>query len=59
MIAAHPAILGLSAYYHGSAVALVVGDVIADAQEEVSTGVKHDQSLSRQSAMPIGARPWL
>ncbi len=38
------AILGISAYYHDSAAALVVdGDIVAAAQEERFTRVKHDQ----------------
>ena len=38
-----PAILGLSAFYHDSAAALVVdGDIVAAAQEERFTRVKHD-----------------
>jgi carbamoyltransferase len=38
------AILGLSAYYHDSAAALIVdGDIVAAAQEERFTRVKHDQ----------------
>ena len=37
------AILGLSAYYHDSAAALVVdGEIVAAAQEERFTRVKHD-----------------
>jgi len=40
------AILGISAYYHDSAAALVVdGDVVAAAQEERFTRVKHDHSF--------------
>jgi carbamoyltransferase len=38
-----PSILGLSAYYHDSAAALVVdGDIVAAAQEERFTRIKHD-----------------
>jgi len=38
------AILGISAYYHDSAAALIVdGDIVAAAQEERFTRVKHDQ----------------
>jgi carbamoyltransferase len=37
------AILGLSAYYHDSAAALVVdGEIIAAAQEERFSRIKHD-----------------
>ena len=37
------AILGISAFYHDSAAALVVdGDIVAAAQEERFTRVKHD-----------------
>lgn len=43
-IARLTAILGISAYYHDSAAALVVdGDIVAAAQEERFTRVKHDQ----------------
>ena len=39
-------ILGISAYYHDSAAALVVdGEVIAAAQEERFTRIKHDASF--------------
>jgi carbamoyltransferase len=41
-----PAILGLSAFYHDSAAALVVGgDVVAAAQEERFTRIKHDHNF--------------
>jgi carbamoyltransferase len=41
-----PAILGISAYYHDSAAALVVdGEIVAAAQEERFTRKKHDASL--------------
>jgi carbamoyltransferase len=44
------AILGLSAFYHDSAAALVVdGQVIAAAQEERFTRRKHDASFPRQA----------
>jgi carbamoyltransferase len=40
------AILGISAYYHDSAAALVVnGEIVAAAQEERFTRVKHDHSF--------------
>ncbi len=35
-------ILGISAFYHDSAAALVAGDIIAAAQEERFTRIKHD-----------------
>ena len=39
-------ILGLSAYYHDSAACLVVdGEIVAAAQEERFTRVKHDASF--------------
>ena len=39
-------ILGISAYYHDSAAALIVdGEVIAAAQEERFTRIKHDASF--------------
>ena len=41
-----PAILGLSAYYHDSAAALVVdGTIVAAAQEERFTRIKHDSAF--------------
>ena len=41
-----PVILGLSAFYHDSAAALVVdGDIVAAAQEERFTRLKHDHEL--------------
>jgi carbamoyltransferase len=44
------AILGLSAYYHDSAAALVVdGRIVAAAQEERFTRVKHDHSFPRNA----------
>ena len=44
------AILGISAFYHDSAAALVVdGEIVAAAQEERFTRVKHDASFPRQS----------
>ena len=40
------AILGISAFYHDSAAALVVdGEIVAAAQEERFTGKKHDQEF--------------
>jgi carbamoyltransferase len=43
-------ILGLSAYYHDSAAALIVdGDIVAAAQEERFTRKKHDASFPRQA----------
>jgi carbamoyltransferase len=44
------AILGLSAYYHDSAAALVVdGQVVAAAQEERFTRVRHDSSFPKNA----------
>ena len=44
------AILGLSAYYHDSAAALVVdGTIVAAAQEERFTRVKHDHRFPRNA----------
>src|SRR5262245_32915563 len=41
-------ILGLSAFYHDSAAALVVdGEIIAAAQEERFTRIKHDHKFPR------------
>ena len=43
-------ILGLSAYYHDSAAALVVdGEIVAAAQEERFTRIKHDSSFPAQA----------
>jgi carbamoyltransferase len=40
------AILGISAFYHDSAAALVIdGEIVAAAQEERFTRVKHDESF--------------
>ena len=45
-----PAILGISAYYHDSAAALVVdGSIIAAAQEERFTRKKHDEGFPAQA----------
>ena len=50
MIAVPRRILGLSAYYHDSAAALVVdGEVVAAAQEERFTRKKHDASFPRHA----------
>jgi carbamoyltransferase len=44
-------ILGISAYYHDSAAALIVdGEVVAAAQEERFTRKKHDPNFPRQAA---------
>jgi carbamoyltransferase len=41
-----PAILGLSAFYHDSAAALIIdGEIIAAAQEERFTRIKHDHAF--------------
>jgi len=43
-------ILGISAYYHDSAACLVVdGRIVAAAQEERFTRIKHDQAFPRQA----------
>lgn len=43
-------ILGLSAYYHDSAAALVVdGDIVAAAQEERFTRIKHDPAFPKHA----------
>ena len=45
------AILGISAFYHDSAAALVVdGEIVAEAQEERFTRIKHDPSFPRLAA---------
>lgn len=45
-----PNILGLSAFYHDSAAALVVdGDIVAAAQEERFTRVKHDHEFPKHA----------
>jgi carbamoyltransferase len=44
------AILGISAYYHDSAAALVVdGEIVAAAQEERFTRRKHDHEFPRHA----------
>lgn len=44
------AILGISAFYHDSAAALVIdGDIVAAAQEERFTGVKHDERFPQNA----------
>ena len=44
------AILGISAFYHDSAAALVVdGEVVAAAQEERSTRKKHDEGFPQHA----------
>ena len=53
------AILGISAYYHDSAAALIVdGEIIAAAHEERFTRKKHDQSFPINAAKyvlrPVG-----
>lgn len=42
-------ILGLSAFYHDSAAALVHGDIVAAAQEERFSRVKHDERFPRSA----------
>lgn len=54
------AILGLSAYYHDSAAALVVdGRIVAAAQEERFTREKHDERFPRHAVAycPAEGRP--
>jgi carbamoyltransferase len=54
------AILGISAYYHDSAAALVVdGEVVAAAQEERFTRVKHDASFPSRAAACVLAEAGL
>ena len=44
------AILGISAFYHDSAAALIVdGNIVAAAQEERFTRIKHDESFPQQA----------
>ena len=44
------AILGISAFYHDSAAALVIdGDIVAAAQEERFTRKKHDPGFPRRA----------
>jgi len=44
------AILGISAYYHDSAAALVVdGEIVAAAQEERFSRIKHDSGFPTQA----------
>jgi carbamoyltransferase len=44
------AILGISAYYHDSAACLLVdGEIVAAAQEERFTRVRHDSQFPRRS----------
>ena len=53
------AILGISAFYHDSAAALVVdGEIVAAAQEERFTREKHDAGLPRAGGrlLPGGGR---
>ena len=46
------AILGISAFYHDSAAALVVdGDIVAAAQEERFTRCKHDSGFPSQAVV--------
>ena len=45
-----PAILGISAYYHDSAAALIAGgEIIAAAQEERFTRIKHDFNFPKHA----------
>src|SRR3981189_3084360 len=46
-----PAILGLRGFYHDSAAALVIdGTIVAAAQEERFTRIKHDPAFPRHAA---------
>ncbi len=48
------AILGISAYYHDSAAAIVVdGDIVAAAHEERFTRKKHDSAFPREAVMYV------
>jgi carbamoyltransferase len=48
-MAAPAKIMGLSAFYHDSAAALVHGDIVAAAQEERFSRVRHDDRLPRHA----------
>ena len=51
-------ILGLSAYYHDSAAALVCdGEIVAAAQEERFTRKKHDQEFPAQASSAAWTQP--
>ena len=51
------AILGISAFYHDSAAALVVdGRIVAAAQEERFTRIKHDPAFPAQAIALLPAR---
>ena len=51
------AILGISAFYHDSAAALVVdGDIVAAAQEERFTRKKHDPGFPSRAVAVLSAR---
>lgn len=46
------AILGISAFYHDSAAALIIdGEIIAACQEERFTRIKHDKSFPTNSIL--------
>ena len=54
------AILGISAFYHDSAAALVVdGEIVAAAQEERFTRKKHDEAIpdARGRVLPEAGGP--
>lgn len=54
------AILGISAYYHDSAATLVIdGRIIAAAQEERFSRIKHDQAFPRQAVSYVLAEAGL
>ncbi|WP_242055104.1 MULTISPECIES: carbamoyltransferase N-terminal domain-containing protein [Nostocales] len=49
-------ILGISAYYHDSAAALVVhGEIVAAAQEERFSRKKHDAKFPKNAVVQSGA----
>src|SRR5207247_2014258 len=51
------AILGISAFYHDSAAALVIdGEIVAAAQEERFSRVKHDAGFPQQSLATVYQR---
>jgi carbamoyltransferase len=51
-------ILGISAFYHDSAAALVIGgDIVTAAQEERFTRIKHDASFPHRAIAAAPRRP--
>ena len=54
------AILGISAYYHDSAAAIIIdGDIVAAAHEERFTRIKHDHSFPVNAAKYVLAEAGL